>query len=58
MPLAAFMLDNVLVPLPVAPDVADPLLEALADPLDTVCDEPPVLADETGGEEVGIRELW
>ena len=56
--MAAFMLDNVLVPLPVAPDVADPLLEALADPLDTVCDEPPVLADETGGEEVGIRELW
>ncbi len=56
LPLAALAFTEPL-PLPVPPELAEPLLEALAEPLDAVCDEPPVLAVDTGGDEAGIREL-
>ncbi len=35
----------------------EPELDAEVEPFEAVCEEPPVLAVETGGEEAGIREL-
>jgi hypothetical protein len=35
----------------------EPELDAEVEPFEAVCDEPPVLAVDTGGDEAGIREL-